>query len=117
MISSADMILIVIGNLSTVDGLVDFIDRILDFLLEAVHTCYGKDMGQTEEDDADADERRERDGGDFHILKAEDAEHDTDDAQKQKRPPVLEAHFLVVEAQDYHANTLNDYPNGEHKRE
>ena len=58
----------------------DSLNLVFDGLLEAGHTCHGEDMGHTEEDDTDADERGERDGSDVHVSKAKDAEKDTDDA-------------------------------------
>ena len=93
------------------------VDDILHFLLEAVDACHGEDVGQAEEDDGDADEDGERDGGDIHVHDAADAENDADDAQKHKRPPVGEAHLLIVEARDENADAFDDDPNGEHKWE
>lgn len=106
-----------LGLSSLIELAIHSLDLVFDGVLEAGHTCHGEDMGHTEEDDTDAEKRGERNGSDVHISKAKDAEEDTGDAQKQKHPPVGEGHFLVVEARDNDANTLDDHPNGEHKRE
>ena len=79
-------------------------------LLETAHTNHGEDMGDTDEDDADADEGWKRDSGDIKILEAKEAKDGTGNAQQQKRPPVREAHFLVVETQDSDANAFDNNP-------
>ena len=92
-------------------------DDFFDLLFEAVDTCNGEDVGQTEEDDGDADEDWERDGSGLHVHESEDTENDADDAQQQEDPPVGEAHLLIVEARDEDADAFDDHPDGEHQRQ
>ena len=94
----------------------DDASQLVNLMLETVDAHNGEDIGQAVGNDAQTDYRREDTSRDAEVAKAEEAQDGTADAQDEKRPPLREAHFPVIETLDGDDNALNDDPDCEDYR-
>jgi len=97
--------------------LLDFVDLVLDGVLETLDADECDEICHADEDEAQTEQPGECDAGSVQVIQTEAAQHGAGNAEKHDHPPVGESEFLVVKTLDEQDDALEHHPKGENDRQ